>query len=85
MGRRASEGNILSDSDRYLSEFNSINPVTQEDYNMKTGYRNNNYNSESGDFSKTARLSLDVERRESSSSLSGKYIETFMIIENCII
>ncbi|CAH1110584.1 unnamed protein product [Psylliodes chrysocephalus] len=70
MGRRASEGNILSDSDRYLSEFNSINPVTQEDYNMKTGYRNNNYNSESGDFSKTARLSLDVERRESSSSLS---------------
>ncbi|CAG9860235.1 unnamed protein product [Phyllotreta striolata] len=69
MGRRASEGNILCDSDRYVAEFHSLDP---EEYgNMKTGYRNNNYNPDSGDYPKTANSNLNTKRRESTSSCSS--------------
>ncbi|XP_028130102.1 rho GTPase-activating protein 21 isoform X9 [Diabrotica virgifera virgifera] len=75
MGRRASEGNILSDSEHYNQEYSSLQPVSQDNYNnMKTVYKSSNYMPEANDMSKnpSCRHSIEVERRrESTSSLSS--------------
>ncbi|CAG9834844.1 unnamed protein product [Diabrotica balteata] len=74
MGRRASEGNILSDSEHYNQEYSSLQPVSQDNYNMKAVYKNSNYMPETTDMSKnpSCRHSIEVERRrESTSSLSS--------------
>nr|XP_023020694.1 uncharacterized protein LOC111509223 [Leptinotarsa decemlineata] len=76
MGRRASEGNILSDRCE-SSNYSSLNPETSDDHAMKAMYKNNylpegpeisglNYPNTAG-----CRLSLEVGRRESNSSLSS--------------
>ncbi|XP_072388451.1 rho GTPase-activating protein 23 isoform X2 [Diabrotica undecimpunctata] len=74
MGRRASEGNILSDSEQYNQEYSSLQPVSQDNYNMKAVYKNSNYMPETTEMSKnpSCRHSIEVERRrESTSSLSS--------------
>ncbi|XP_074036276.1 rho GTPase activating protein at 19D isoform X5 [Leptinotarsa decemlineata] len=76
MGRRASEGNILSERCE-SSNYSSLNPETSDDHAMKAMYKNNylpegpeisglNYPNTAG-----CRLSLEVGRRESNSSLSS--------------
>lgn len=75
MGRRASEGSALSENEHF--DYTSVNITDPEDVNMKALYKSNylpesvdmhghNYPNPTG-----CRLSLDVGRRESSSSLSS--------------
>ncbi|XP_057657175.1 rho GTPase-activating protein 21-B isoform X20 [Diorhabda carinulata] len=80
MDRRASEGNILSNPERYNTEYSSLIPMSENKYNMKTIYKSSNYMSETPDFSSktpNCRHSMEVERRrESTSSLSSSIPES---------
>lgn len=80
MGRRASEGSILSDREQFEPpDYYSVNSSDVDDYNMKAAYKSNYLPeaSQSSDmpglnYPNTAnyRLSLDGGRRESTGSLS---------------
>ncbi|XP_056639698.1 rho GTPase-activating protein 21-B isoform X15 [Diorhabda sublineata] len=80
MDRRASEGNILSNPERYNTEYSSLIPMSENKYNMTTIYKSSNYMSETPDFSSktpNCRHSMEVERRrESTSSLSSSIPES---------
>lgn len=81
MGRRASEGSMLSDREQFEPpDYYSVNSSDADDYNMKAAYKSNYLPevSQSSDmpglnYPNTAnyRLSLDGGRRESTGSLSS--------------